>query len=155
MLATREGVCQDFAHLAVACLRSVGLAARYVSGYLETRPPPGKPRLQGADASHAWVSVFAPGIGWVDFDPTNRQFVDDRYVVVAYGRDYGDVAAAARGDLHREQGQQDASRGRHDPGGRRVASLRAHLLLPHLLDPRVLRELAVPELRLVDRLRPA
>jgi transglutaminase-like putative cysteine protease len=91
LLIGREGVCQDFAHLAVACLRSAGLAARYVSGYLETRPPPGKPRLQGADASHAWASVFAPGVGWVDFDPTNRQFIDDRYVIAALGRDYGDV----------------------------------------------------------------
>ncbi|HUR49292.1 MAG TPA: transglutaminase family protein, partial [Acidimicrobiales bacterium] len=91
VLATREGVCQDFAHLAVAALRSVGLAARYVSGYLETRPPPGKPRLVGADASHAWASVFAPGVGWVDLDPTNHKFVDDTYVVTAIGRDYSDV----------------------------------------------------------------
>jgi transglutaminase-like putative cysteine protease len=91
VLVGREGVCQDFAHLAVACLRSAGLAARYVSGYLETRPPPGRPRLQGADASHAWAAVFAPGLGWVDLDPTNRQFIDDRYVVAAIGRDYGDV----------------------------------------------------------------
>lgn len=91
VLARREGVCQDFAHLGVAALRSVGLAARYVSGYLETRPPPGRPRLVGADASHAWVSVFAPGVGWVDLDPTNHKFVDDSYVVAAIGRDYGDV----------------------------------------------------------------
>jgi transglutaminase-like putative cysteine protease len=91
VLAAREGVCQDFAHLAVASLRAVGLAARYVSGYLETRPPPGQPRLIGADASHAWASVFAPGLGWVDFDPTNHKFVDDSYVVVAIGRDYSDV----------------------------------------------------------------
>ncbi len=92
VLTTREGVCQDFAHLAVASLRSVGLAARYVSGYLETRPPPGKPRLVGADASHAWASVFAgPGVGWIDFDPTNHKFVDDSYVVAAIGRDYSDV----------------------------------------------------------------
>lgn len=91
VLTGREGVCQDFAHLAVACLRSAGLAARYVSGYLETRPPPGRPRLQGADASHAWAAVFAPGVGWVDFDPTNRKLIDDRYVVAALGRDYGDV----------------------------------------------------------------
>lgn len=91
VLATREGVCQDFAHVAVAALRSVGLAARYVSGYLETRPPPGKPRLIGADASHAWASVFAPGVGWVDFDPTNHKFVGDSYVVTAIGRDYSDV----------------------------------------------------------------
>ncbi len=91
VLARREGVCQDFAHVGVAALRAVGLAARYVSGYLETRPPPGRPRLVGADASHAWVSVFAPGLGWIDIDPTNRKFVDDSYVVAAIGRDYGDV----------------------------------------------------------------
>lgn len=91
VLTTREGVCQDFAHLTVAALRSVGLAARYVSGYLETLPPPGKPRLVGVDASHAWASVFAPGVGWVDFDPTNHKFVDDSYIVTAIGRDYSDV----------------------------------------------------------------
>jgi transglutaminase-like putative cysteine protease len=91
LLASRAGVCQDFAHLAVGCLRSVGLAARYVSGYLETSPPPGQMKLQGADASHAWASVFAPGLGWIDLDPTNNQFVDERYVVAAVGRDYGDV----------------------------------------------------------------
>ena len=91
VLASREGVCQDFAHLAVASLRCVGLAARYVSGYLETQPPPGKPKLIGADASHAWASVFAPGVGWVDFDPTNHKFVDDSYIVAAVGRDYSDV----------------------------------------------------------------
>ena len=70
---------------------ALGLAARYVSGYLETEPPPGAPRLEGADVSHAWVSVFVPGSGWLDLDPTNDQFVDDRYVTVAWGRDYGDV----------------------------------------------------------------
>lgn len=91
LLERREGVCQDFAHLAVGCLRSAGLAARYVSGYIETRPPPGRPRLAGADASHAWASVFAPGHGWIDLDPTNRQLVDDRYVLAAVGRDYGDI----------------------------------------------------------------
>lgn len=91
LLAGREGVCQDFAHLAVAALRSVGLAARYVSGYLETTPPPGRPRLLGADASHAWVSTYLPPAGWVELDPTNDQLVDERYVVAAYGRDYGDV----------------------------------------------------------------
>ena len=90
-LETGEGVCQDFAHLAIGCLRSIGLAARYVSGYIETAPPPGRPRLQGADVSHAWVSVFVPGAGWIDIDPTNDQFVNDRYVVTAWGRDYGDV----------------------------------------------------------------
>jgi transglutaminase-like putative cysteine protease len=91
VLSRREGVCQDFAHLAVAVLRSAGVPARYVSGYLETRPAPGRPRLQGADASHAWASVFVPGSGWVDLDPTNRKLVDDSYVVVAIGRDYSDV----------------------------------------------------------------
>ncbi|MGX7680627.1 transglutaminase family protein [Jatrophihabitans sp. DSM 45814] len=91
LLRQRTGVCQDFAHLAVGCLRSVGLAARYVSGYLETSPPPGRPKLQGADASHAWASVFVPELGWIDFDPTNDQWVDGRYLVVARGRDYGDV----------------------------------------------------------------
>ncbi len=91
VLARRGGVCQDFAHLAVACLRSFGLAARYVSGYLETVPPPGQPRLQGADASHAWFSVYVPGRGWADFDPTNDQRPGDRYVTTAWGRDYSDV----------------------------------------------------------------
>jgi transglutaminase-like putative cysteine protease len=92
LLEGRKGVCQDFAHLAVGCLRSVGLAARYVSGYLETRPPPGRPRLVGADVSHAWASVFVPDAGWVDVDPTNDRFVTDRYVTTACGRDYGDVS---------------------------------------------------------------
>jgi transglutaminase-like putative cysteine protease len=91
VLTRRQGVCQDFAHLTVACLRAVGLPARYVSGYLETRPPPGRPRLQGADASHAWVSVLLPEFGWVDLDPTNDRVVDDDYVVTAWGRDYSDV----------------------------------------------------------------
>jgi transglutaminase-like putative cysteine protease len=86
-----EGVCQDFAQLAIGCFRWRGLAARYVSGYLETRPPPGRPRHQGADVSHAWVSVFVPDVGWVDIDPTNDQFVNDRYIVTAWGRDYSDV----------------------------------------------------------------
>ena len=87
----RKGVCQDFAHLAIGCLRSWGLAARYVSGYIETAPPPGKARLVGADASHAWFSVFQPGIGWLDFDPTNNQLPADRHITVAWGRDYADV----------------------------------------------------------------
>lgn len=91
LLEGGAGVCQDFAHLAVAALRVAGLPARYVSGYLETQPPPGRPRLQGADASHAWAAVLLPEVGWVDLDPTNDQFVDDRYVVTAWGRDYGDV----------------------------------------------------------------
>lgn len=92
LLNCRKGVCQDFAHLAVGCLRSVGLAGRYVSGYLETRPPPGRTRLVGADVSHAWASVFVPDAGWIDIDPTNDQLVSNRYVVTAFGRDYGDVS---------------------------------------------------------------
>jgi transglutaminase-like putative cysteine protease len=91
VLVKGEGVCQDFAHLAIGCLRSLGLAARYVSGYLETDPPRGGPRLQGADTSHAWASLFVPRVGWVDVDPTNHQLVNDRYIVTAWGRDYGDV----------------------------------------------------------------
>ena len=91
VFAARAGVCQDFAHLAIACLRSLGLAARYVSGYLETDPPPGRPKLTGADVSHAWLSVLVPGAGWLDVDPTNDQLVNQRYVVTAYGRDYSDV----------------------------------------------------------------
>jgi transglutaminase-like putative cysteine protease len=91
VLAKRKGVCQDFAHLAISCLRSLGLAARYVSGYMETQPPPGKPKLVGADASHAWFSLFIPGIGWVDLDPTNNLMPGERHVTLAWGRDYGDV----------------------------------------------------------------
>jgi transglutaminase-like putative cysteine protease len=92
VLAQRKGVCQDFAHLSIACLRSFGLAARYVSGYLLTQPPPGKPKLVGADQSHAWFSLFVPGTGWVDLDPTNDRIPDETYVTLAWGRDYGDVA---------------------------------------------------------------
>ena len=92
LLEWRTGVCQDFAHLTIGCLRSVGLAGRYVSGYLETMPPPGKTRLVGGDVSHAWASVFVPDSGWVDVDPTNDRFVSDRYVTTASGRDYGDVS---------------------------------------------------------------
>ena len=87
----RAGVCQDFAHVVIGCLRSLGLAARYVSGYLETIPPPGTVRLRGADASHAWASLFVPGEGWLDIDPTNSQYTNDRYITLAWGRDYGDV----------------------------------------------------------------
>jgi transglutaminase-like putative cysteine protease len=88
----RRGVCQDFAHLQIACLRSLNLAARYVSGYLRTYPPPGRARLVGADASHAWVSVYSPGSGWLDLDPTNNVVPSDGHVTVAWGRDYGDVS---------------------------------------------------------------
>ena len=91
VLEARRGVCQDFAHLAVGCLRSFGLAARYVSGYIETIPPPGEERLVGADASHAWVSVWTPHAGWVDFDPTNAHLPANDHVTVAWGRDYADV----------------------------------------------------------------
>jgi transglutaminase-like putative cysteine protease len=91
VMARRAGVCQDFAHLAIAGLRPLGLATRYVSGYLETEPPPGLPHLVGVDQSHAWVSVYVPEVGWVDLDPTNDQFANDRYVTVAWGRDYSDV----------------------------------------------------------------
>jgi len=87
----RKGVCQDFAHLGIACLRSVGLPARYVSGYLETDPPAGLPRLTGVDGSHAWFSLLVPEAGWIDVDPTNDQLVNGRYIVTAYGRDYRDV----------------------------------------------------------------
>lgn len=87
----RRGVCQDFAHLALACLRSQGLAARYVSGYLETLPPPGGEKLIGADASHAWFSVFEPELGWLDFDPTNNQTPAERHIILAWGRDYSDI----------------------------------------------------------------
>jgi len=92
VLSERRGVCQDFAHLAIACLRSLGLAARYVSGYLETLPPPGQPRLIGADASHAWLAVYVPGVGWAEFDPTNCCMPREKHVTLAWGRDYGDVA---------------------------------------------------------------
>ncbi|MCF0071556.1 transglutaminase family protein [Dyadobacter sp. CY261] len=91
VLAAKKGVCQDFSHLAIACIRSFGFAARYVSGYLETLPPPGKPKLQGSDASHAWVSVFVPDYGWCDFDPTNNVVPGERHIVTAWGRDYSDV----------------------------------------------------------------
>jgi transglutaminase-like putative cysteine protease len=88
----RRGVCQDFAHLQIACLRSLNIAARYVSGYLRTYPPPGQARLVGADASHAWVSAYCPGIGWLDMDPTNNVVPSNGHVTLAWGRDYGDVS---------------------------------------------------------------
>ena len=92
VLRHRRGVCQDFAHLAVGCVRSMGLAARYVSGYMETAPPPGVEHLVGADASHAWLSVYVPDWGWLDVDPTNDKIVGSTYVTTAWGRDYGDVS---------------------------------------------------------------
>jgi transglutaminase-like putative cysteine protease len=88
----RRGVCQDFAHVQIACLRSLNLSARYVSGYLRTYPPPGQPRLVGADVSHAWVSAYCPGIGWLDMDPTNNIVPSNGHVTLAWGRDYGDVS---------------------------------------------------------------
>jgi transglutaminase-like putative cysteine protease len=95
----RVGVCQDFAHLAIACLRSLGLPARYVSGYLETSPPPDEPRLVGADASHAGIAHYVPGVGWIDADPTTDRVPADRHVTLAWGRDYGDVSPI-RGVIH-------------------------------------------------------
>lgn len=105
VLELRSGVCQDFAHLAVGCLRSMGLAARYVSGYLETLPPPGQPKLVGADATHAWCAVRLADGSWLDLDPTNDAVGPDDYLVVAWGRDYADVVPvkgvvmAARDDM--------------------------------------------------------
>lgn len=93
VMKKRAGVCQDFAHLMLACLRSLGVPARYVSGYLETRPPPGKTKLAGADASHAWVSVFCgEEAGWIDTDPTNNMLPGERHITVAWGRDFSDVS---------------------------------------------------------------
>jgi transglutaminase-like putative cysteine protease len=91
VMAHRKGVCQDFAHLGLAGIRALGLSGRYVSGYLETLPPPGQPKLQGADASHAWFSLYVPGIGWEDFDPTNDQVPREQHITVAVGRDFQDV----------------------------------------------------------------
>ncbi|MEL0456552.1 transglutaminase family protein [Flavobacteriaceae bacterium SZ-1-7] len=91
VMKEKKGVCQDFAQIAIACVRSVGLPARYVSGYIETLPPPGKEKLIGTDASHAWFSLYIPGFGWVDFDPTNNQIPKNQHIIVSYGRDYYDV----------------------------------------------------------------
>jgi transglutaminase-like putative cysteine protease len=91
VLEARRGVCQDFAHLALGCLRALGLAGRYVSGYLLTRPPPGKPRLVGADASHAWIATWVPELGWIDFDPTNDLIPGEEHVTIGHGRDFSDV----------------------------------------------------------------
>ncbi|MEQ9642206.1 MAG: transglutaminase family protein [Alphaproteobacteria bacterium] len=92
VLATRKGVCQDFAHLQIACLRRLGLPARYVSGYLLTHPPEGQAKKIGADASHAWLAVWSPDHGWIDFDPTNNMMTGDEHITIGWGRDYGDVS---------------------------------------------------------------
>ena len=92
VIKRRQGVCQDFAHLQITCLRSLGIPARYVSGYLLSEPPPGQPRQIGADASHAWLSLFCPGLGWIDLDPTNNVIPQERHVTIGWGRDYSDVS---------------------------------------------------------------
>ncbi|GAB3018754.1 transglutaminase family protein [Bowmanella dokdonensis] len=91
VFAHKRGVCQDFAHLALACLRGLGLAARYVSGYIETLPPPGQPKLEGADATHAWFALYVPGLGWLDFDPTNNLQPGEQHITLASGRDFADI----------------------------------------------------------------
>ncbi len=92
-LKQKRGVCQDFAQVMIACVRSMGLPARYVSGYLETMPPPGQVKMVGADASHAWISVFCgEQFGWMDADPTNNVLPSDRHITVAWGRDFRDVS---------------------------------------------------------------
>jgi transglutaminase-like putative cysteine protease len=91
VIRARRGVCQDFAHFEIGCLRAMGLPARYVSGYLSTTPPPNEPRMIGCDASHAWISTYVPSVGWVDFDPVNNTMAGEGHVTVAYGRDYADV----------------------------------------------------------------
>lgn len=106
VLASRAGVCQDFAQLMIGCVRSLGLPARYVSGYLETTPPPGSPRLTGADVSHAWVAAHVPEVGWVELDPTNDTVVDDRYVIAGWGRDYSDVTPL-KGVIYTDATSQD------------------------------------------------
>ncbi|HTB23767.1 MAG TPA: transglutaminase family protein [Puia sp.] len=92
VMLERKGVCQDFAHLAIACLRSIGLPARYVSGYIETISPEGVEKLIGSDASHAWFSIYIPKLGWTDFDPTNNCIVSDQHITIGWGRDYADIA---------------------------------------------------------------
>ncbi|MGJ4748196.1 transglutaminase family protein [Leptospira sp. SA-E8] len=92
VLEKKEGVCQDFTHLSVAAFRSMGLPCKYVSGYIETYPPPGKPKLRGSDATHAWISVYCPGQGWFDFDPTNGKAITDEYIHTSVGRDFSDVS---------------------------------------------------------------
>jgi transglutaminase-like putative cysteine protease len=91
VMKERKGVCQDFAHLAIACIRSVGLPARYVSGYIETEAPQGKEKLFGVDASHAWFSIYIPNSGWIDFDPTNNILPGQQHITIGWGRDYSDI----------------------------------------------------------------
>ena len=91
VLETRKGVCQDFAHLQIACLRAMGYPAKYVSGYIETLPPPGQEKLVGTDATHAWISVYSPKEGWFEFDPTNQCLAGEQHIITAWGRDYFDV----------------------------------------------------------------
>ena len=107
VMKERKGVCQDFAHVAIACLRSMGLPARYVSGYIETIPPPGVEKLVGVDASHAWFSVYIPQCGWVDFDPTNNIIPSNQHITIGWGRDYSDITplkgiimSSGRHELH-------------------------------------------------------
>jgi transglutaminase-like putative cysteine protease len=107
VLYERRGVCQDFAHLMLGCLRGHGLPARYMSGYLLTDPPPGRPRLLGADASHAWAAAYVPEHGWVEFDPTNDRLADQRYITLAWGADFAD-AVPLRGVLLGGRGQRMA-----------------------------------------------
>jgi len=92
LMKERKGVCQDFAHLAISCMRSVGIPARYISGYIETLSPQGAEKLIGVDASHAWFSVYIPESGWTDFDPTNNCLVSDQHITIGWGRDYSDIA---------------------------------------------------------------
>ncbi|TGK31004.1 transglutaminase family protein [Leptospira gomenensis] len=92
VLKSRKGVCQDFTHLSIATLRSIGIPCRYVSGYIETFPPPGQKKLQGSDASHAWFGIYCPGIGWVDYDPTNGKMLSEEYIFTSVGRDFADVS---------------------------------------------------------------
>lgn len=121
VIVKRRGVCQDFAHLGIGCLRAMGLAARYVSGYIETLPPPGQARLVGADASHAWFSVYAADAGWIDFDPTNNQIPDEQHITVAWGRDFSDVSplrgVALGGGKHKVNVSVDVARMAEGPAG--------------------------------------
>ncbi len=111
VLKKRRGVCQDFAHLMISCLRSVGIPARYNSGYIQTAPPPGKARLEGADASHAWVGVYCPENGWLDLDPTNNKVADEQFITIGWGRDYEDISPVAGvmlgGGKHRVRAEVD------------------------------------------------